>query len=286
MSLTKVLLLASAAGLGGAAIGYVFRWLLTLSQKGSIELTVKQTLLEAKTKAQEVSEAAEQEANRIVQEANEKEREKSAQLKKTEDRLIHKDELLDKRQTDIDREAEEMKKKIEELKVLKEKIDATQAQKARELERVAKLSAEDAKQELLRQVEQDSEEDLVVRMRKLEQFGAEKLEQKAKDILSTVIQRLSTSTVPDVMSTTVDIPSDDLKGKIIGKEGRNIRAFEKASGVEVIIDDTPGSIVLSSFDPVRRQSARVALENLIADGRIQPAKIEEMVEKAKEEISK
>ncbi|PIP58456.1 MAG: ribonuclease Y [Candidatus Vogelbacteria bacterium CG22_combo_CG10-13_8_21_14_all_37_9] len=286
MSLTKVLLLASAAGLGGAVIGYVFRWLLTLSQKGSIELTIKQTLLEAKTKAQEVTEQAEQEANRIIQEANEKEREKNAQLKKIEDRLIHKDEILDKRQSDIDREAEEAKKRIEEIKISKEKLEEAQAQKTLELERIAKLSSEEAKVELITQVEKDSEEDLMVRIHKLDQFGAEKLERKAKDILSTIIQRLSSNTIPEVMSTTVDIPSDDLKGKIIGKEGRNIRAFEKSSGVEVIIDDTPGSIVLSSFDPVRRQIARVALENLIADGRIQPAKIEEMVEKAKEEISK
>jgi ribonuclease Y len=286
MSLTKVFILAIASGLGGAVIGYVFRWLLTLSKKGSIELMVKQALLEAKTEAQRIIEQSEQEANRIVQEANSKEKEKNAYLKKLEDRLLQKDELLDHRQSDIDRETESIKKKIEELKVLKEKIDEAQAQKTKELERVSKLSAEEAKSELLRQVELDYEEDLGIRMRKLEQNGADKLEQRAKDILSTVIQRLSTSTVPEVMSTTVDIPSDDLKGKIIGKEGRNIRAFEKATGVEVVIDDTPGSIVLSSFDPVRRQIARVALENLIADGRIQPAKIEEMVDKAKEEISK
>ena len=109
----------------------------------------------------------------------------------------------------------------------------------------------------------------------------EKLERKAKDILVSTIHRLGNSVASDVMATTVSIPSDDLKGKIIGKEGRNIKAFEKVAGVEVIIDDTPGTVIISSFDPVRRQIARVALENLILDGRIQPARIEEMVESAK-----
>ncbi|KKS88734.1 MAG: Ribonuclease Y [Parcubacteria group bacterium GW2011_GWC1_43_11b] len=286
MSLTKALILIIGSGLGGAVIGYVFRWLLLLSQKGSMELMVKQTLLEAKDQAQKITNEAEQEASRILAEVNTKEREKNAQLKKLEDRLLQKDELLDKRQTDIDRETESIKKKVEELKTVKEKLDQASAEKLRELERVSSLSSDEAKEELIKTIEKDYEEDILVRVHKLEQTGTEKLEQKAKDILSTVIQRLSTSTVPEVMSTTVDIPSDDIKGKIIGKEGRNIRAFEKATGVEVIIDDTPGSIVLSSFDPVRRQIARVALENLIADGRIQPAKIEELTDKAKEEISK
>ncbi|MFA6415881.1 MAG: ribonuclease Y [Candidatus Paceibacterota bacterium] len=287
MNLTKeAILIIAGAGVGGAIIGYVFRWLLLLSQKGSVELMVKQTLLDAKGEAQKIIETAQTEAEKIVSGAETKEREKLAPLKKLEDRLIQKDELLDKRQTDIDREAESLKKKVEDIKVIKEKIDLAAVEKLQELERVSGLSADSAKEELIRTIEKDQEEDILVRLHKMEQFGAEKLEQKAKEMISTIIQRLSTSTVPEVMSTTVDIPSDDIKGKIIGKEGRNIRSFEKATGVEVIIDDTPGSIVLSSFDPVRRQIARVALENLIADGRIQPAKIEELVEKAKEEISK
>ena len=287
MNLTKeAILIIAGAGIGGAVIGYVFRWLLLLSQKGSMELMVKQTLLDAKGEAQKIIETAQNEAEKIVTGADVKEREKLAPLKKLEDRLIQKDELLDKRQTDIDREAESLKRKVEEIKTIKEKIDQAATEKMQELERVSGLSADLAKEELIKTIEKEQEEDILVRLHKMEQFGAEKLEQKAKDMLSTIIQRLSTSTVPEVMSTTVDIPSDDIKGKIIGKEGRNIRAFEKATGVEVIIDDTPGSIVLSSFDPVRRQIARVALENLIADGRIQPAKIEELVDKAKEEISK
>lgn len=286
MNLLTVVFITGVVGISGIAIGYFLRWLVTLGQKGSMELTIKQSLLEAKDKAQKIIDDAEHETAKLLEEAKRQEREKEAQLKKMEERLINKDDLLDKRQADIDREADNIKRKIEEVKEIKEKISSLEEEKKKELERVSNLSSEEAKEELYKKIEKESEEDLMVRLHKMEMFGAEKMEQRAKDILSTVIQRLSTSTVPEVMATTVDIPSDDIKGKIIGKEGRNIRAFEKATGVEVIIDDTPGSIVLSSFDPVRRQIARVALEELIRDGRIQPAKIEETVEKAKEEISK
>jgi ribonuclease Y len=286
MSLKIVFLLAGAAGALGIVIGYVLRYLILSAQKGSMELQVKQTLLEAKDKAQRIVAEAEEEADKTEKELKTKSEEKEAQLKKMEDRLLNKDELLDKRQSDIDRDADEIKKKIEEVKEIKERIAQAEEVKKKELERVGRLTEDEAKQELMTTVEKDYEEDLLSRLKKLEADGGDRLEQKAKEAMSTVMQRLSTSTVPEVMSTIIDIASDDLKGKIIGKEGRNIRAFEKATGVEVIIDDTPGSIVLSSFDPVRRQIAKTALQNLISDGRIQPAKIEEIVEKAREEISK
>lgn len=286
MSLKIVFLLAGVAGLLGIAIGYVLRYLVLSAQKGSIELQVKQELLEAKDRAQKIVATAEAEATKTLNEIKAKAETKEAELKKREDRLINKDELLDRRQADIDEEADELKKKIEEVKEIKERISRAEEDKRLELERVAKLSVDEAKKELMVVVEKNHEEDILSRLRKLEAEGSDRLEQKVKDVVMSVAQRLSTSTVSEVMSTIVDIASDDLKGKIIGKEGRNIRAFEKATGVEVIIDDTPGSIVLSSFDPVRRQVAKLALEQLIADGRIQPAKIEEITEKAKEEISK
>jgi len=286
MSLKIAFLFAGAAGLLGIGIGYLLRWLIISAQKGSIELQVKQAFLEAKDKAQKIIAEAEATADKLILEIKTKAETKEIELKKREDRLINKDEILDKRQMDIDQEADNLKKKVEEIKKIEERVIQTEEEKNKELQRVSRLSAEEAKKELIATVEKQSEEDILSRIKKLETEGVDRLEQKAREVMSTVIQRLSTSTVPEVMSTIVDITSDDIKGKIIGKEGRNIRAFEKATGVEVIIDDTPGSIVLSSFDPVRRQVAKVALENLIADGRIQPAKIEEIVEKAKEEISR
>jgi len=194
--------------------------------------------------------------------------------------------LLDKRQQDIDSEVDAIKEKIEKIKEIRQKADDTLQEKIKELERLSNLNEEEAKKELMFIIEKRAEEDLMIRMQKLETFGAEQLERKAKDILTTVIHRLANSVSPDIMTTSVLIPNDEIKGKIIGKEGRNIKAFERATGVEVIVDDTPGAITLSCFDPVRRQVARVALENLIQDGRIQPAKIEETVEKAKLEITK
>jgi len=158
--------------------------------------------------------------------------------------------------------------------------------KRRELGRIAKLSEEEAKKELFKDLETKYEEDLLTKIKKLETKGREELERKARDLLVFTIQRLASSTASEITTTSVSIPSDELKGKIIGKEGRNIRALERAAGVEIIVDDTPGSVVISGFDPLRRQIARIALENLILDGRIQPARIEEMVAKAKNEVEK
>jgi ribonuclease Y len=177
-----------------------------------------------------------------------------------------------------------LKQKVVEIKTIKERVDSLEFKKREELEKVAKLSEEEAKKELLDSVEKKSGEDLLVRMRKLETLGQEKLEKKAQDILASSIQRLANSVSSDVMATTVSIPSDEIKGKIIGKEGRNIKSLERATGVEVIVDDTPEAIILSGFDPVRREIARLALHQLVTDGRIHPARIEEVVEKVKKQI--
>jgi ribonuclease Y len=193
---------------------------------------------------------------------------------------------LDARQVEINKEAEGIKDRVEEVKKVQERVVKIEEEKRVELERVSKLTEEEAKEELLRDVEKKYDEDLLIRMQKLENNNEEKLDKRAKEILATSIQRLAASTASELMTTIVNIPNNEIKGKIIGKEGRNIRAFERAAGVELIVDDTPSSIVISSFDPIRRQVARLALENLILDGRIQPAKIEELVEKAKEEINK
>jgi ribonuclease Y len=286
MNLKLVALLLVLAGLAGAAFGYFLRWIISLGKRGSMELEIKKMLLVAKEQGQKIIEDADRKAAQTLEEIKKEEKEKELQYKKTEERLVKKEELLDRRQIDIDQEVETLKKKAEEIREIKEKVEKNAEEASRELERVAQLSQEEAKQELLRAVEKKYEEDILVRMRKLELEGSEKLDRKAKEILAASIQRLASSTASEIMATAVAIPSDDLKGKIIGKEGRNIKVFERAAGVEVIIDDTPGSIVISSFDPVRRQIARVALENLILDGRIQPAKIEEAVEKAKEAINK
>lgn len=286
MSLITTILVGVVVLLLGVGVGYYLRLIIALGKKRSIEIDIKQMMVGAKEEAQKIIDEAKNKSEERLAKVAEEEKKKEQEFKETEKRLIKKDELLDTRQAEINKEVEGIKTKVEEIKKIQEKVSKIEEEKRAELERVAKLSQEEAKEELLKEVEKKYEEDFLVRMVKLENTNSEKLERRAKDILATSIQRLAASTASDLMVTAVAIPNNELKGKIIGKEGRNIRAFERAAGVELIVDDTPGSIVISSFDPVRRQVARLALENLILDGRIQPAKIEELVEKAKEEINK
>jgi len=286
MSLKLAMLLAGFAALVGIGFGYFLRWIISLGQRGSVELRIKQMELHAREEAKKITEEAQNKAEEALKETRTEFKEKEDKIKKTEDRLIKKEEFLDKRQLDIDKEIEQVKEKVSEIKTIREKAEILEKERYAELQKVSKLTEEQAKEALIQEIERKFEEDITVRMQKLENSGTEKIESKAKEILAVSIQRLANSVSSEVFSTSVAIPSDEIKGKIIGKEGRNIKAFERASGVEVIVDDTPGLITISSFDSVRRQVAKVALENLIQDGRIQPAKIEEMVEKAKQEINK
>ncbi len=286
MSLKIVFMLLALAGLFGTAFGYFLRWIISLGKRGSMELEIKQMMLEAKEEAKRITAEAEAKAEETVQELRGEFKAKEEELRKTSDRLVKKEELLDKRQIDIDAEAEGYRVKEAEVEKIREHAKELERERVTALTRVAGIAREDAKRELLAALEREYEGDIAVRIQKLESSGREQLERKAREILTTAIHRLGNSVAADVMATAVTLPSDDIKGKIIGREGRNIKAFERATGVDVIIDDTPGTITLSSFDPVRRQIARVALENLIIDGRIQPAKIEDAVEKAREEIVK
>lgn len=270
----------------GAGAGYFLRHVITLGKKGSLELEIKELLLKAKEEAQRITDAAEKKAAEYTENKTKEIKEKESDLKKTEDRFFRKEELLDKRQQDLDSEVEQLKAKASEIKNIREKADALLAERQKELEKVAQLSADEARKELLESIERQSESDVVLRLQKVELAGKEKIEAKARDILVTAIHRIGNAMPTDVLSTTVQLPNEEIKGKIIGKEGRNIRAFERASGVDVIVDDSPGTITISSFDPIRRQTARIALENLIADGRIQPGRIEEMVQKAENEIQR
>lgn len=286
MSLKLVFLLLGLAALGGAVIGYVFRWLLVLARKGSIELEIKQILLDAREDAKKITAEAEEKAKEVALAADAELKERADKLTRAEERLFKREETLDKKQAELDSEIEAVKGRIEEVRHIKERADALIAERSEALARVAGLTKAEAVEQLHKELERECEEDLMMRAAKLERDGIERLERRAREILTTAIHRLGNSVSSDTMATAITIPSDDIKGKIIGKEGRNIKALERATGVEVIIDDTPGSIILSSYDPIRRAVARVALENLILDGRIQPAKIEETVEKAKQEISK
>jgi ribonuclease Y len=286
MSLKLVAVLLGVAGILGMLIGYYLRLIISLGKKGSMELEIKEMLITAKEEAKEITADAQTKSDALLEQSRQEIKEKEEKIEQTESRLIKKEDLLDKRQTDIDKEVEIIKSRVSEIRVIRERAEKLEQEKKDALQKVAGMTDEEAKAELIKTIEHNAEADLLVRMQKMDSQGQEALENKAKDILAISIQRLASSVAADVMSTNVSIPNDEIKGKIIGKEGRNIKAFERMTGVEVIVDDTPGAITISSFDPVRRHVARAALEELIRDGRIQPAKIEKIVEQAQADINK
>ncbi len=286
MSLKILLAVVAVSGLSGIVIGYFLRHLILLQRKSSIELKVKQLLVDTKEKAQSAIEEATKKAEAILEKSKEEERAATVQVRKLEEHISRKEEILEKRRTEVENEANQVKAKVDKIKKIQIQLKFLGDKRQKELERVAGMSEEEAKKELFAELEKNCEVDILGRMQKLEATGQETIERRAREILVDVIQRLSSSTASEITTTAVTIPSDDLKGKIIGKEGRNIRALERAAGIEIIVDDTPGSVVISGFDPIRRQVAKIALENLILDGRIQPARIEEVVVKAKAEVEK
>lgn len=270
----------------GVAFGYILRIIIATSRKNSIELEIKKMYTNAYEEARRISLEAEKTASETMKSAREEVKEKAEALQEREDRLLKKEESLDQRQKEIDKRADDVRAKIDEVKNVKERVDSLYTAAEEELERVANLTQEEAIGQIVRKVEIDAGEDLLMRAKKLELFAEDQLKERAKQILAITIQRLAVSVTADAFTSLVPIPSDDIKGKIIGKEGRNIKTFERETGVEVLVDETPGSIMLSCFDPVRRQIAKIALEALVADGRVQPARIEKEIENAREEITK
>ncbi len=283
--LTFAIVLAFVLFLGAGA-GYYGRYLHALSKKSSIELLLKERTIEAEKKAITILEEAERKAETIEQEAKTERKYLEEKLEQKENHLTKREEFLDNRQMDLDSQKESIQAKIDEIKSIKAQIDIRQSEVETKLEEVAGLSKDEAFERLVKKVEAEHSDDLRTRLEKLNRMGEEVYEEKANNLLLAAIHRVGNNMPPNTMTSHVEIPSDDLKGKVIGKEGRNVRAFERATGVDVLIDESPGYIVLSSFDPIRREIAKVALEALLKDGRIQPAKIEEMVEKARAEVAK
>jgi ribonuclease Y len=286
MKTIYVMLLAASALAAGTALGYYARLLIALAKKRSIESDLKQAKLNAEEQAKKIILESEHKAAETLKHAREEAKEREDKVKAAEERLMKKEDALESRQHDLDAEVEAIKLKIGEVREIKERADRLLSDRTEALEQAARLTQSEAREELMKLSERKYADDLLARMQKLEAGNVERLESRAKEIVASAIQRLGNAVTADVFSTSVQLSSDDLKGKIIGKEGRNIKSFERATGVEVIVDDTPGAITLSSFDPIRRQVARIALEELIKDGRIQPAKIEKVVEKAREDINK
>lgn len=285
MSLKIILILLALSGVGGIAFGYVLRVLIGLATRGSIELDTKQKLLAAKEAAAKIITDAEYRAEVLETERLAPVEEREEKLSTREERLAAREEFLDSRQRDLDAKEDEVKEREEDADEVKQVAKDLIKERTKILERAAHLSEGQARDALLAEIERESEEAILLRLQKLEAHGRDLLEEKARAILTTAVHRLGNAVNADMTSLSVVIPSEEMKGKIIGKEGRNIKAFERATGVDVLIDDAPDRISLSSFDPLRRHIAKIALEALIADGRIQPAKIEETVERTRGEVA-
>ena len=272
----------------GILIGISIRKRFAEAKIGSAEAEAKRVLEEgtkqAETRKKEALLEAKEEILRQRNDAERELKERRAELSKTERRLTQKEENIDKKSDALERKNETLDKKIKEADAVKEQIDAVLEQHMKKLEEIAGISASDAKEELLARVESEMQHELAQRLDELETEFKENADEKARNIISLAIQRCAADHVAESTISVVAIPSEDMKGRIIGREGRNIQKLETLTGVELIIDDTPEAITLSGFDPVRREIARLSLEKLISDGRIHPARIEEMVEKATREV--
>jgi ribonuclease Y len=276
----------AGVGLGlGAIMGYKIRQTLGQKQADSIEAKLKLKIEEVKGEANKILTEAKTKSQQLIDQSLEDNSQHKKQLIELENRLIKREELLDKRTDEVEANAAKLETNLAKVQEIRAVLDELQKKEEAKLAEVAGLSQEQAKEALFDEIKKNYESDLADSFKKLEKDREEELNIKASGIIATVLQRYARSGVSEVTTSSVNIPSEDLKGKIIGREGRNIRHFELLSGVDVIVDETPDSITISSFDPVRRALAKLALEKLIADGRIQPAKIEEKILEAKTEIN-
>ena len=272
-------------GVGG---GYLVRKNIAEGKLASAEERADRMLKEAQlqidAKKKESLLEAKDEIHKQRTEMERENKERRIDLQRQERRLVQKEENLDKKIDAFEKKEEHLNLKETKLNATQEKVDALYQRQLQELERLSGLSSEDAKKELLAAVEEDVQHDTAKMIKDMEQKAKDEADMKARDIISTAIQRCAADHVAETTVSVVDLPNDEMKGRIIGREGRNIRTLETLTGIDLIIDDTPEAVIISGFDPVRREVARIALEKLINDGRIHPARIEEMVEKAQKEV--
>ena len=280
-----LLIVGVVASGAGAILGYYARQSIARKQAGTLEAKLQKKINQAREKAEAILSEAKEKALQILEAAKREENQRRNELLKTEQFLFKRENLLDQKLVSFERKEREFRQKVERLKEIKETIENLKKEALENLEKISKLSREEAKKELLQNLEKEYQQELLEKLRKLEREGGEQFEEKAKKIVALAIQRCALSQAQEITTATLSLPSDEIKGRIIGKEGRNIRTLEKLTGVELIVDETPETVIISGFDPIRRHIAKIALEKLIRDGRIQPARIEEIVKKTEEEIA-
>jgi len=269
----------------GIALGYIARRIQASYQIQSAEGRVSKMLEDAKNKQKELILAAKTQALEIAESTKKQENEFRSQIIKVEQRMERKEIDLDKKSEDLEQRRNKLSEKVEELKTREAEIEKIRAEQVTKLEQVAAMTREQAALQLTASIERTVGEDMTDLVRKLVAKAHEEADKEAREIVASAIERCSSEVATETTTTYVQLPSEEMKGRIIGKEGRNIKAFEQMLGVEVIVDDTPDTVVISGFNSIRRQVAKLTLEKLIKDGRIHPAKIEESYEKAKKELT-
>lgn len=268
----------------GLIVGYLIRRWFVQQKIESAERKAEELVKQAKIKQQELYFKSREEALKIIEEAKKEEQERRKELRSAEDRLERRQSLFDKKILELEERQRELTEKTNRLEEVKQKIKQLYEEAKRKLEEIAGYTVEEAKKVLFEQVEKDHQAVILERIKKLEQSGAEEIDKKTKQMLTTAMERLASSVASERMTSAVNLPSDEMKGRVIGREGRNIKVIEQLTGTEIIVDDTPNVIFISGFNPIRRQLAKRALEKLIVDGRIQPARIEKYVDEAKKEL--
>lgn len=273
----------AVAGLG---VGFGASTAISKKRLGTAEDQAKKELTKAKKEATKLIDDARQEASRASDESRKVEQDRRRELKELEQRLIQREESFDKKLDDLDKRSESLRKGEAEVEDLKNAIHEIRNKQQEKLEKIAKLTKQEAAEKLMAMTERDIKNDLLGLVTKLQNNAQEDAEEKAAVIITSAMERMSSEVTAERTVTSVKLEDEEMKGRIIGKEGRNIQALQRATGVDIMVDDTPGYVVLSSFDPVRREIARQALEMLMKDGRIHPARIEEVVAKAQTAVQK
>ncbi len=282
------MLMVIAALVIGAGSGYFIRKLIAEAKISSAETAAKRIVEEANLEANSLKREkhleAKEEAHRLRSELEKESKERRSELQRMERRLDQKEESLDRKLSNVETKEEELRRKEEDNKRFREEVEILQQQQLAELERVSGMSSDEAKDLLMQRVRNEIEHEMIGMVKDLESQARAEGEKKAREIVTLAIQRYAADHVSESTVSVVSLPNDEMKGRIIGREGRNIRALETLTGIDLIIDDTPEAVIISGFDPIRREVARLALEKLVSDGRIHPARIEEIVEKTRKEV--
>ena len=279
-------MLAVVLAIVGLFAGFGTNVVITQQRRGSAEEQVKKELEKAKREANKLVDQAREDANKAVDEARKEEQTRRRELKDLEQRLVNREVSLDKKLDDLDKRSETLRKNEDEVEQLKNEIRGIRTKQQDKLEKIAKLTKADAADKLLQMTERDIKQDMIGLVNKLQNEAREGAEEQAALIITTAMERMASEVTAERTITSIKLEDEEMKGRIIGKEGRNIQALQRATGVDIMVDDTPGYVVLSSFDPVRREVARQAMEMLMKDGRIHPGRIEEVVAKAQAQVEK